>query len=128
MPVKLKPEVKEKWVAALRSGEYKQGRGCLHNKNNAFCCLGVLSDISGLGRWTPLDEVSGNFRSYETAKHKSSGFLLPEVWEWAVVDSRKGTATRHSLWVGGSKRENIASLNDRGKSFAEIADLIEEHL
>lgn len=35
-------EVKAKWVAALRSGEYKQGKGRLKNINNEYCCLGVL--------------------------------------------------------------------------------------
>jgi hypothetical protein len=36
-------ESKDKWVAALRSGDYKQGVGCLYTKtDNAYCCLGVL--------------------------------------------------------------------------------------
>lgn len=35
----------DKWVAALRSGEYKQGFGELKANNNSFCCLGVLCDI-----------------------------------------------------------------------------------
>ena len=44
-------ETKDKWVAGLRSGKYKQGRGML--KRNAVggvkhCCLGVLCEISGL--------------------------------------------------------------------------------
>lgn len=36
----LDPAKKALWVAALRSGEYKQGKGCLHN-DGKFCCLGV---------------------------------------------------------------------------------------
>src|SRR3954466_4218538 len=47
---KLRPEVKEKWVAALRSGEYKQGRSYLHSQNpdgeDRFCCLGVLCELA----------------------------------------------------------------------------------
>ena len=36
-------EIKDKWVAALRSGKYKQGSGQLHNTmNDTYCCLGVL--------------------------------------------------------------------------------------
>lgn len=31
--MKLKPEVKEKWLAALRSGEYKQGREALKQRD-----------------------------------------------------------------------------------------------
>lgn len=37
-------EIKAKWVEALRSGRYKQGRGVLR-QGNEFCCLGVLADI-----------------------------------------------------------------------------------
>lgn len=39
---KLDPEVKRKWVTALRSGKYKQGRDFLHTRwNDTYCCLGV---------------------------------------------------------------------------------------
>ncbi len=39
---KLNQKFKRKWVNALRSGKYNQGRGMLfdHDKN-AYCCLGV---------------------------------------------------------------------------------------
>lgn len=33
-------EQKAKWLAALRSGEYKQVQGKLH-ENGSYCCLGV---------------------------------------------------------------------------------------
>lgn len=34
-----------KWVNALRSGKYKQGKGELCNENGEMCCLGVLNHI-----------------------------------------------------------------------------------
>ena len=37
-------EIKDKWVKALRSGEYKQGRLYLQ-RDNLFCCLGVLCKV-----------------------------------------------------------------------------------
>lgn len=37
---KLDPVVKAKWVAALRSGKYEQGKGYLKD-GNSYCCLGV---------------------------------------------------------------------------------------
>src|SRR5689334_5152197 len=59
---RLKPEVKAKWTAALRSGKYKQGyrqlrvnqyvsdeRGILLPKEKQtyhYCCLGVLADLA----------------------------------------------------------------------------------
>jgi len=43
---KLGARLKAKWVKALRSGEYEQGIGLLHDADrNKFCCLGVLLDI-----------------------------------------------------------------------------------
>lgn len=38
-------ELKAKWVAALRSGKYAQGRAHL-NLNGRYCCLGVLCEVA----------------------------------------------------------------------------------
>jgi hypothetical protein len=32
---------KRKWLKALRSGEYQQGRGKLYESENVMCCIGV---------------------------------------------------------------------------------------
>jgi hypothetical protein len=35
-------------VNALRSGEYQQGKGVLHNPtDDTYCCLGVLCEVTG---------------------------------------------------------------------------------
>jgi len=34
--------IRDRWIAALRSGEYQQGRELLRTKDGTFCCLGVL--------------------------------------------------------------------------------------
>lgn len=39
-------EFKQKWVAALRSGEYQQGEGFLL-KDDTYCCLGVACRVVG---------------------------------------------------------------------------------
>ena len=44
----MKKEIADKWVEALRSGKYKQGKSAL-KKDDSFCCLGVLCDIIGKG-------------------------------------------------------------------------------
>lgn len=49
----MSPELKEKWVAALRSGKYKQGKKVLRTYENTFCCLGVLCDIANPNGWEP---------------------------------------------------------------------------
>jgi hypothetical protein len=40
-------ELKNRWVAALRSGEYEQGRLKL-KVDDKYCCLGVLAEVAGI--------------------------------------------------------------------------------
>lgn len=50
---------KEDWLAALRSGKYKQGHGVLRDKDNGFCCLGVYCDLtSEPGDWLTEEEAT----------------------------------------------------------------------
>jgi hypothetical protein len=37
----------EKWIDALRSGNYQQGKTYLKDGQGGFCCLGVLCDSIG---------------------------------------------------------------------------------
>jgi hypothetical protein len=41
---------RRKWVAALRSGKYKQGDGFLRSEKG-FCCLGVACDLAAPEKW-----------------------------------------------------------------------------
>jgi len=41
------PEYKTKWLEALRSGRYPQGREQLMTRKGKYCCLGVLAQIDG---------------------------------------------------------------------------------
>lgn len=41
----MKPELQEKWCAALESNEYVQARSMLKRSAREMCCLGVLRDI-----------------------------------------------------------------------------------
>lgn len=43
----MKADLKAKWIDALRSGKYEQGRGALLN-DGKYCCLGVLCEVVGL--------------------------------------------------------------------------------
>lgn len=45
-------EARARWVEALRSGDYEQGRNRLRDMENRFCCLGVACDINGI-EWFP---------------------------------------------------------------------------
>lgn len=42
----LKVDIKGDWLAALRSGQFQQGQGTLHDRQfNTYCCLGVLEKV-----------------------------------------------------------------------------------
>lgn len=56
----LNPEFKAKWLVALRSGDYPQGRNHLRSEQG-FCCLGVAADLlikensEKYGKWLNTD-------------------------------------------------------------------------
>jgi hypothetical protein len=42
----------KRWLAALRSGEYKQGHGRLRI-DDLYCCLGVACEVEDPSQWKP---------------------------------------------------------------------------
>jgi hypothetical protein len=114
--MKLKPEVKEKWLAALRSGEYNQGRRQLRTSDGNYCCIGVLCDISGLGEWV---DDAGYGSNYKTEDGLSWATAPAVVRAWATRDGEDSD----SVW------DDLVGLNDLSSlSFEEIAMYIEEDL
>lgn len=83
------------WVDALRSGEYKQGKGVLHAKTkrgDRFCCLGVACDLyqkHGPGDLIVTERISHDLsKDYVNYKYDDQTGHLPEkVKEWLGVDS-----------------------------------------
>jgi len=108
-------QVKEKWLSALRSGDYKQTKSCLH-KGDGFCCLGVLCDLYGKEHnveWKLVD--AGIYYEFQDKKA-----ILPlSVIEWAGVEDDNPEICGETP---------LSRLNDTGYTFNEIADIIEEHL
>ena len=89
-------EVKYTWLAALRSGDYKQGRMALR-EGECFCCLGVLADIVNDGKWKVLKTT----KAFAPAH-------FPEIP------------------LRGDYQEHLVGLNDRKRfTFEQIADVIE---
>ena len=64
----MEAKMKKRWIKALRSGEYEQGREDL-KVDEKFCCLGVLCDISGLGSWS-----KGNLGESYTTGNSTLGY------------------------------------------------------
>ena len=115
----MKKEIADQWVTALRSGNYKQTKERLHRTDNTFCCLGVLCDISGLGVWESANLVDGIM--YTTKGGQTVGFPPEDVRDWAGINSVSGCIHLDSGLT------SLATLNDNGATFEEIADIIEQH-
>ncbi len=121
----MNPEIKKRWVEALRSGEYRQGTHALKQvvydatgeQYVKYCCLGVLCDLhqkaTALSLWR-----SDTQRGVQT--YCDSLCYLPcDVFAWAGLQS-------HDPMVEDS---SLSCLNDAGGfTFDMIADKIEEHL
>lgn len=91
-----------RWVAALRSGDYKQGTHYLIQKNEIgeleYCCLGVLGEVAE----DSLDDL------------RDEGEILKVPW------------FEHHI---GLSQTTLTGMNDTdGKTFTEIADYIEKEL
>ena len=122
----MKKEIAEKWVKALRSGDYNQ---CAHRmvsdeNNPEFCCLGVLADIY-------RKEVSKKPFSMKAitnlSKNKNNEFPSDKVFAWAGLSTDEDGD--NSPMVNTKKYGNVslASLNDSHyKSFKYIAKKIEK--
>lgn len=105
----MKKEIADKWCAALRSGEYKQSIGRLR-RAEGYCCLGVLSDLSKQGEWNKSNDYGspGDWRT---------GELNIAVMNWSGIRT-SGACVKNTY---------LSTMNDKGKTFEEIADVIEKH-
>ena len=106
----MKEAIADKWVEALRSGEFEQTAGVLAiSTRTAHCCLGVLCEVAiknGLELSVAVPKLG-----HSTEFDGCAVFLPDHVAEWAGL-MRKGESV-------------LSSMNDAGKTFAEIADRIE---
>lgn len=115
---KLDPEIKAKWLRALRSGEYEQARSVLKSPQGGFCCLGVLADVCG-AKWSEMT------RPINGAKYL--GATLDIDGESKIITD--GGLLDHSFLekIGLENQRLLAEFNDGGQTFAQIADYIERN-
>lgn len=104
-------ELKAKWLKALRSGEYTQGKGKLYNyEDRAYCCIGVLAAIQGVNfEDDPRFDIEDDLCTSSLPAELTAGLGPYEAGALADMND-------------GSGRERPA------KTFAEIADYIEASL
>ena len=114
--------LKQEWLAALRSGEYAQGKHALAMTKPGgavtYCCLGVLCDLlvkRGEGTWERSEADPRQLFFTDTITNDGSPHYVPA-----------GTGDRINLAY--TKTRDLAYLNDRNHSFNEIAQHIEARI
>lgn len=110
---RLPKEFAQRWILALRSGQYGQCQSELAqffepNQRPNYCCIGVAGAINGVTDFTDKDGVPQGFPNGLKADNV---LLYPE-----------------ELIGETGLSEELATLNDSGESFENIADWIEENV
>jgi hypothetical protein len=130
-------------AAALRSGEYEQGKNLLCRKLDdgtmTWCCLGVACDLAVKAgvpvTVTESDEVHspGDGHTYRKIAYNGKDGLPPgEVQHYFGFAVENGySSTTPGLDINettyGKRTKDLATANDRGATFTQIADYIEQY-
>lgn len=110
----MKAELKQKWIEALRSGEYKQGRMYLRDTSDRYCCLGVLVDVSGF-QWGTTHK-----HAYQYGFHSDLGYR-----NCTGLNDQQQV----ELGIDYDTMNKLMGMNDgQGATFTEIANWIDQHI
>jgi hypothetical protein len=105
------PELKAKWLEALRSGHYAQTREYLR-QDGGYCCLGVLCDVVDPEAWGEEDRW----------QYADEGDIDAEICELPE-------SFRHRAGITDRAQSVLIELNDcEEATFEQIADYIEANL
>jgi len=135
LKTKMNPEVKQKWIDALRSDKYEQGSHKLRSVTG-YCCLGVLCDLYSQEHNTQWefrgnDETNLQLQDYWYFGDQSE-FLPESVMNWAELKTPNPNVR---VDVEDNEDEDnwyytdeLSNINDSGYSFNGIANIIEAQL
>ncbi len=111
----------DKWIEALESGNYVQGRGLLHTSKGGHCCLGVLCELTGVKRTVePSVPRHGSIYYYGDSANLEKTCLPKSVMD--LVGMRTSVGSYDSANTCG----RLTELNDAGVTFERIAGIIRE--
>ncbi len=115
----------EKWLAALRSGEFPQGNDGMFN-GSRYCCLGVADVVCFGAKFSggPLKEDDEGEWAFLSDKRAVLLGLNKQLSEEEV--GRTENLVEGLRMDSETRQGALASMNDMGMSFEEIADYIEE--
>jgi hypothetical protein len=114
------------WVDALKSGKYPQAkyRLTLLKKDQSLighCCLGVACELA------IQDGVQISIRTTDANLGEKEGEILAKEYEgnFGLLPTKVQKWLGLAYRAGGFGFSSLAQLNDSGKTFAEIAAVIE---
>jgi hypothetical protein len=125
----MKPEIKTKWLAALRNGVYKQGKNKLRTSDagtHRYCCLGVLCDLHAKEtnqKWTDANDYLGCYHALPAEVCTWAELPLPDDNDHIGDDIQ---AYNPFINLSPTNMRSLSGLNDSGHSFNDIATAIEE--
>lgn len=135
----MNPEIKDRWLQKLRSGQYDQIKGELWD-GEGFCCLGVLCEVAvedgiikrnedfNSGYTAPLmcRDDSGDDREF----YRENSILPTVVKEWAGLDDNNPAVEMKGFYDPDDDSDvELSELNDSaGYTFEDIANIIEDKL
>ena len=129
--VKMKPEIKQRWVDALRSENYKQCYFALKEEDR-FCVIGVLCDVL-------KNDINGFWDENDCFICQDEYFECEEIVYYhppnklflycGVEPSEQNRYYFQLVKYGDNSECRLINLNDIDRlTFNQLADLIEEQL
>lgn len=116
-------DLRDRWCAALRGeGErvYEQGKRSLRNKDDTWCCIGVLCDVAGV-EWR-FDKIADAY-ACDALEPATALPTNGQMDEWGLDVS--------TAWRLVYRNDGVAhETNPTGRvhTFAEQADWIEDNV
>lgn len=107
--------LKERWLTALRSGEFKKGTGYLCQRTpsgDTYCCLGVLATLLGIPKTRFPDT---NQYHYDVDTNKGNESYLTGYTTYVPV--------RYNI----PHQAFLSSINDSSDTWDEAIKFIEEN-
>ena len=133
-------------AANVVSAQTNDGAVFTDEPANSFCCLGVLCDLYAQehpeATWEPYGDAGSCVFNPADNDDRNEELLPAAVMKWADMYSRSGAIRPENnndegealvelrACVRESSRPNVAALadaNDKGATFSQLADFIEQH-
>ena len=136
-------EWRDKWVAALRSGQYRQGVGSLTGPEDTYCCLGVLCNVFDPAGWDSNEPGSAYMHDYKEDHEEAEWDNDPntghgdhsEHWDTTHSETELPESLGELLGIHNGDQQMLIAFNDGVNgvhnplgvhlTFSEIADVIE---